>query len=180
MLTVLSDHHSFSTARRSLLVASCLTILMAGAKIEGDTIQFLGLGLSFSKPNLVFLLRLLSAYLFWVFFWITITEYYPHFKSMLIRNHEKLIEASRQEAEKVDDHLNSRDEDPGYYEPDGWWEAHYELEMKEKRKIARLDRLQGAFEIFRLAAVEIAPAVIVAVTAIVAPGLAASRLFGAN
>lgn len=172
MLTSLYDHHSFASARKSLLVSSCLVILISAAKIEGDTIQFLGLGLSFSKPNAIYLLRIVSVYLLWVFFWVSLTEYYPRVKNSLIDHHRKMIEHSLEKTREIEREIYSRDEDDRYHEPEGWWESHHEYEMKKKTSIIRLEKIEQLFGIGRLIAVDVLPVAVFAGFAIFSPDLA--------
>lgn len=177
MLSSLSDHHSFASARKSLLISSCLVILISAANIEGETIQLFGLGLSFSKPNLVYLLRIISSYLLWVFFWITITEYYPKIKQILVHNHQRMIEHSLQKTREIENEVYSRDEeDHGYHEPDAWWEAHHEYEMKKKASISRLEKIEQLFAVGRLIVVDVLPVTVLAGFAVVAPSFAASLI----
>jgi ABC-type nickel/cobalt efflux system permease component RcnA len=152
-------------------------ILISAAKIEGDTIELFGLGLSFSKPNLIYLLRIVSAYLLWVFFWVSITEYYPKVKNVLIENHQRMVEHSLQKTREIDDEVYShQEEDHGHHEPDGWWEAHHEYEMKKRASISRLEKIDQLFVIGRLVVVDVLPVTVLAGFAIFAPDFAAKLL----
>lgn len=177
MLASLSDHHSFASARKSLLLSSCLVILISAAKIEGDTIQFLGLGLSFSKANAIYVLRIVSGYLLWVFFWVSLTEHYPKVKSVLIESHKRMIEQSLKRAREIDEEVYSnQEEDNRHHEADDWWEAHNDYEMKRRTSIVRLEKIEQLFAVARLIAVDVLPVTVLAGLAIFSPDLAAQLL----
>ena len=178
MLLTLSEHQSFTSARRSLLITSCLVILFSGSQIMGDSVNLLGLSLKFSKDNLVFLLRLASAYLLWAFLWTALTEFYPKVKTAIVEQHRKVIELSLEEAKSVDEEISSHgSEYHNYHEdPDAWWEAHFNLRKQKELSIMRLERFEKLTSIARLTVVDILPVLILSFFAVFCPHLLADML----
>lgn len=170
MYSLLIDYHSFLKSRRALFISSVITLLISASQFSGDGITIFGLTVLIEKEHVLITSRIATSYFMWVFFWNFLTEYYANFQKYIEAAVNRAIEISEASARDVDDEMSRHGKyEDGYHEPDGWWEAHYNFKSKRLRAVSRVEVLGRFLSIFRTICVDIAPAPLVGVFAILFP-----------
>ena len=175
IVSLLLDHYTIKTARRALLVASVIAILIPSLTITGSGLIFFGVTLELRQETILGSARLISLYFLWTFLWLNFAS---ATKAMGMKVSEMIkgrIEYHRQAASDVEMDPNHQNG----WEPDiePWWQHFYETETRLQKRDLFAASLVQAMGVLAVICVEYLPPLLIGGLAVFAPYYANEVIF---
>jgi hypothetical protein len=173
MFSIFLDHHSQKLARRALLTAAFLTILVPALNIQG-ALDFFGLSISISKNNVLTVGRIVTAYFLWVFGWFVVYRYYGAIEKFILVVFSSRTSKYRDIANLEDAEFNGVVlRDPSDV-ASSWWATAKRVEMQEYKAKELLKGASFALRSIMELSIEFMPPIAIGIAAVFSPELVSS------